>query len=97
MNDRLAQVKENVMDTKDQLVQSVKEKTDTVVGQAIEGLDHQMEVLSERFEALAADVRRRLQTVDHHMHEKPYYYLLGAAAAGLGLGMLVKSKSSRES
>jgi len=97
MSDRLAQVKENVTEGKEQLVKGMKEKTDAIVGQAIEGLDHQMEVLSERFEALSTDVRRRLQTVDTHLHEKPYLYLLGAGLAGLGVGLFLKARGSKES
>lgn len=97
MSDRLAQVKDNVVDSKDQIVKGLKEKTDTMVGQAIEGLDQQMEVLTERMEALQADLSRRLRVVDSHLHEKPYLYLLGAGLAGLGIGLFVKARASRDS
>jgi uncharacterized protein YoxC len=97
MSDRLAHVKDNMIDSKDQLVKGVKEKTDVMLGQAIEGLDHQIEALGERLETLTADVRRRLSTVDTHLHEKPYLYLLGASIAGLGIGLFLKARASRDS
>ncbi len=96
MSDRLAQISNTVADTKDQLVNRAKEKADAVVGQTIETLDQQIEVLSERMEQLSQEVRRRWQSVDTHLHEKPYMYLLGAGLAGLGIGLFLKAKSSRD-
>lgn len=94
MSDRLAQMSNTVTDTKDQLVSRAKEKADAVVGQTIESLDQQIEVLSERLEQLSNEARRRWQDVDSHLHEKPYMYLAGAGLVGLGLGLYLKAKSS---
>lgn len=96
MSDRLAQMSNTVSDTKDQLVNRAKEKADAVVGQTIETIDQQIEVLSERMEQLSNEMRRRWQSVDSHLHEKPYMYLLGAGLAGLGIGLYLKAKSSRD-
>ncbi len=86
----MSSLKESMIDSQEHLSKSLREGADL----ARNTMEDEIEKLSERFDALSTDVRRRLHTMDQHVHEKPYLYLLGAGLLGVGAGFLFKSRGS---
>lgn len=90
MSESMTSLKESMMDSKEHLSKSLRQGADV----AMNTMGDELEKLSERVEALSTDVRRRLHTMDQHVHEKPYLYLLGVGLLGVGAGFLFKSRAT---
>lgn len=93
MKNGLAHMKDNVVHSKERIIRDLQNTKES----AFERIQMELATLSEKLDEMSTDLRKRLRSVDHHVHEKPYVYLLGVGVLGVGLGWLAKAKRSSTS